>query len=79
MHQVHVDGHEKTSAQALRMGSVSLPVYALKDQWGAYVHLLITVPNVRLATTCGHIYLDFVETYQRELYLYEPDSTIEIV
>ena len=61
MHQVHVDGHEKLSSQALRLGSVTLPIYAYRDLWGGFVFLLIVLPNVRLASTCAHLYLDFVE------------------
>ena len=61
MHQVHVDGHEKLSSQALRLGTVTLPIYAYRDLWGGYVFILVVLPNVRLASTCAHLYLDFVE------------------
>lgn len=64
MHQVHVDGHEKLSSQALRLGPVSLPIYAYRDLWGGYVLILTVLPNVRLASTCAHLYLDLVETFQ---------------
>lgn len=61
MHQVHVDGHEKLSSQALRLGTVSLPIYAYRDLWGGFVFILVVLPNVRLASTCAHLFLDFVE------------------
>ena len=67
MHQVHVDGHEKLASQALRLGTVSLPIYAFRDLWGGFVLVLRVLPNVRLALTCGHLYLDFVGTYDGEL------------
>ena len=66
MHQVHVDGHEKLSAQALRLGTVSLPIYAYRDLWGGYIHILTVLPNVRLASTCAHLFLDFAETHGGE-------------
>lgn len=63
MHQVHVDGHEKLSDKALRLGTVSLPIYAYRDLWGGYVLVLVVLPNARLAVTCAHLHLDFVETH----------------
>ncbi|KAI1794272.1 hypothetical protein LXA43DRAFT_883738, partial [Ganoderma leucocontextum] len=63
MHQVHVDGHEKLSSQALRLGTVTLPIYGYKDLWGGYVLDLVVLPNVRLASTCAHLHLDFAETH----------------
>ena len=63
MHQVHVDGHEKLSSQALRLGTVTLPIYAYRDLWGGLVFLLVVLPNVHLASTCAHLYLDFVESH----------------
>ena len=67
MHQVHVDGHEKLSSQALRLGKVSLPIYAYRDLWGGFVLLLRVLPSVRFASTCAHLYLDLVDTYEGEL------------
>ena len=69
MHQVHVDGHEKLSWQALRLGKVSLPIYGYRDLWGGYVLLLVVLPNVRLADTCAHLHLDFAETHGGEFRL----------
>ena len=66
MHQVHVDGHEKLSSQALRLGKVSLPIYAYRDLWGGFILVLRVLPNARLATTCAHLHLDFAETYGGE-------------
>lgn len=67
MHQVHVDGHEKLSSQALRLGTVTLPIYAFRDLWGGLVFMLVVLPNVRLASTCAHLYLDFVESHDGAL------------
>ncbi|KAM5532498.1 hypothetical protein V8D89_013851 [Ganoderma adspersum] len=63
MHQVHVDDHEKLSSEALRLGTVTLPIYAFRDLWGGLVFMLVVLPNVRLASTCAHLYLDFVEDH----------------
>ncbi|KAI0739762.1 hypothetical protein C8Q80DRAFT_1274789 [Daedaleopsis nitida] len=62
-HQQHVDGHEKLTKFALRIGSVTLPIYGWKDQYSSFLLLLLTAPNIRLAAACGHFYLDFVETH----------------
>ena len=63
MHQIHVDGHEKLSSQALRLGTVTLPIYGYRDLWGGLVFRLVVLPNVRLASTCAHLFLDFVEEH----------------
>lgn len=60
-HQLHGDGHEKLAAQALMMGSVSLGIYALKDQFSTFVPIMRVIPNVRLGITIGHFYLDLIE------------------
>jgi hypothetical protein len=51
-YQHHADGHDKLNAQALAMGGVSLPLH------------LVVVPNNRLATTIGHVYLDSVGKHE---------------
>ena len=61
MHQVHIDGHEKLSSQALRLGTVTLPIYGYRDLWGGLIFTLVVLPNVRFTSTCAHLYLDFVE------------------
>jgi hypothetical protein len=66
-HQHHGDGREKLNAQALGMGGVSLNIYGIKDQWSSFILRLVVVPNNRLATTVGHIYLDCVERHRRKL------------
>jgi hypothetical protein len=63
-HQHHADGHEKLNAQALNMGGVGLNIYGIKDQWSSFILHLVVVPNNRLATTIGHVYLDCVEKYK---------------
>jgi len=65
-HQHHADGHEKLNAQALNMGGVGLNIYGIKDQWSSYILHLVVVPNNRLATTIGHVYLDAVQKYKCE-------------
>jgi len=62
-HQHHADGHEKLNAQGLNMGGVGLSIYGIKDQWSSFILHLVVVPNNRLATTIGHVYLDCVEKY----------------
>lgn len=62
-HQHHADGHEKLNAQALNMGGVGLNIYGIKDQWSSFILYLVVVPNNWLATTIGHVYLDYVEKY----------------
>jgi hypothetical protein len=62
--EVAADGHDKANAQALRLGSASLPIYGFCDQFSRAILHLVVVPNDRLATTIGHVYLDFIEAYQ---------------
>jgi hypothetical protein len=61
-HQEHSDGHEKLSEQGLNIGAgIHLPIYASKDQFAAFVHDLLVMPNVRNGTAIAHYYLDLVE------------------
>lgn len=61
-HQEHSDGHEKMAEQGLNMGrGIHLPMYASKDQYSAFLHALILMPNVRNANAICHYYLDLVE------------------
>ncbi|KDQ58250.1 hypothetical protein JAAARDRAFT_193672 [Jaapia argillacea MUCL 33604] len=64
-HQFHADGHEKLAAQALEMGDVTLPIYAFKDKFVSVVPLMRVLPNVRLANTIGHLFLDLVYEYKK--------------
>ena len=68
-YQHHGNGHKKLNAQALGfgIGRVSLNIYRIKDQGSSFILFLVVVPNNRLATTIGHIYLDCVERHRREL------------
>ena len=63
-HQHHADGHDKLNAQALNMGGVGLGIYGIKDQWLSFILHLSTVPNNHLATTIGHVHLDYVEEHK---------------
>lgn len=40
---------------------IHLPIYASKDQWSAFLHSLILLPNVRNSNAIVHYYLDLVE------------------
>ncbi|KAK7015628.1 hypothetical protein R3P38DRAFT_2543252 [Favolaschia claudopus] len=61
-HQEHSDGHEKLGEQALLLGKgIHLPIYGSKDQYAAWLHALVLVPNVRNALAIAHYYLDLVE------------------
>lgn len=62
-HEVNMDGHEKLSSQALKMGPVSIPIYGIRDKWSGALLRLVCVPNARYAVAIGHIYLDFVEEF----------------
>ncbi|KAJ7085205.1 hypothetical protein B0H15DRAFT_783311 [Mycena belliarum] len=61
-HQEHADGHEKLGEQALRIGKgIHLPIYGSKDQYTAWLHALLLMPNVRRANSIAHYFLDLVE------------------
>jgi len=45
------------------MGGVGLNIYGIKDQWSSFLFLLVILPNNRLASTIGHVYLDCIEKY----------------
>ncbi|KAJ7652044.1 hypothetical protein DFH06DRAFT_1270377 [Mycena polygramma] len=61
-HQEHADGHEKLGEQALEIGKgIHLPIYASKDQFSAWLHSLVLMPNVRKSESIAHYYLDLVE------------------
>ncbi|PSS38118.1 hypothetical protein PHLCEN_2v25 [Hermanssonia centrifuga] len=62
-YEVNCDGHEKLGSLALKMGPVELPIYGMKDKWSSAILHLVVVPNDRLETTIGHVYLDFVESF----------------
>ncbi|KAH9920494.1 hypothetical protein B0H21DRAFT_701959 [Amylocystis lapponica] len=62
-HEINCDGHDKLGSLALKMGPIGIPIYGMKDKWsGAILHLVV-VPNNRLATTIGHVYLGFAESF----------------
>ncbi|KAJ6586479.1 hypothetical protein DFH09DRAFT_910960 [Mycena vulgaris] len=62
-HQVHSDGHEKLAEQGLNIGvGIHLPMYGSKDQFAAFSHRLILMPNVRTGNAIAHYYLDLVES-----------------
>ncbi|KAJ6624981.1 hypothetical protein B0H10DRAFT_1783673, partial [Mycena sp. CBHHK59/15] len=62
-HQEHSDGHEKLSEQGLDIGiGIHLPMYRSKDQFCAFVHALLLMPNVWKANAIAHYYLDLVES-----------------
>lgn len=59
-HEISADGHEKLSAQALRMGDINLSIYGYKDKWADNILKLSLVLNCRTAGGLGHLFLDFV-------------------
>ena len=62
LHQLHLDGHEKLSEQALRIGKgISLSFYGARCAWSSRVMVLVLAPNVRCNKTIGHIYLNYIE------------------
>ncbi|TEB31002.1 hypothetical protein FA13DRAFT_1754861 [Coprinellus micaceus] len=62
-HEISADGHEKLNAQALRMGDISLPIYAYRDKWSGYLLKIKLLPNSRTAAAIGHLFLDLVAEY----------------
>ncbi|KAJ3986983.1 hypothetical protein F5890DRAFT_1571998 [Lentinula detonsa] len=63
-YQHHADGHDKIAPQALpELGGVGLFIYGIKDQYSSYLLHLVTVPNNRIATTIGHVYLDCADKH----------------
>lgn len=64
--EVHWDGHEKLNSKALKMGSVSIDIYAGRCHSSGKVLYSVVVPNARCSSTVGHIYLDFIEKYGSE-------------
>ncbi|KAI6032627.1 hypothetical protein F5J12DRAFT_795520 [Pisolithus orientalis] len=75
-HQHHVDGFVKLNAQALRMGSVGLDIYGIKDQWSSFLLHLVVVPNHQLAVTIGHVHLDYITKYMGQCYACFPCSFV---
>jgi hypothetical protein len=71
-----MDGHEKLSSKALKMGPASIPIYGAREKYsGAMLHL-VCLPNARLAAAIRHLYLDFVETYEGRESL--PAATLDL-
>ncbi|KAJ3498047.1 hypothetical protein NMY22_g19640 [Coprinellus aureogranulatus] len=62
-HEISADGHEKLNSQALRMGDISLPIYAYRDKWSGYILKIQLLPDTRKSAAIGHLYLDLVEEY----------------
>lgn len=61
-HQIHWDGHEKMSWQALQLGDkTGLSIYAGRCGWSSRIVKLVVVPNVRCSKTIGHLFLDWIE------------------
>ncbi|THU97341.1 hypothetical protein K435DRAFT_819216 [Dendrothele bispora CBS 962.96] len=57
--EMHADGFEKLSAQALDMGGVGIPVYGFRQKVG-YLQKYNVVPNARSSAVVGHLYLDMI-------------------
>jgi hypothetical protein len=61
-YEIHLDGHEKLNFKALRMGKASIDIYGGRCHGSGYLVLMDVVPNARCGATCGHLYLDMVES-----------------
>ena len=68
-----MDGHEKLSELALRMGDIGLPIYGFKDKWSDMVLKIVCLPNCRTPGLVAHLYLDLVEEQAGTL---SQDSTV---
>ena len=66
-HEGSADGHEKFSSQALGMGPVGFGIYAFREKLSGRALHAVVVPNVRKASTIGHVYLDMVSVHRRKL------------
>ena len=65
-HEGSADGHEKFSSMALQMGPVGFGIYAFREKLSGRILHGAVVPNVRKASTIGHVYLDMVSVHGRE-------------
>jgi len=68
-HQIGMDGHEKLSPLALKMGGVGFGIYGGRDKFSSTVVHLQAVPSCRLAGTVGHMYLDMIENLGGKCYM----------
>ncbi|PIL27238.1 hypothetical protein GSI_10382 [Ganoderma sinense ZZ0214-1] len=62
-HEGSADGHEKFSSMALQMGPVGFGIYAFREKLSGCILHGAVVPNVRKASTIGHVYLDMVSVH----------------
>lgn len=65
-HEGSADGHEKFSSMALQMGPVGFGIYAFREKLSGRILHGAVVPNVRKASTIGHVYLDMVSVHGRK-------------
>lgn len=65
-HEGSADGHEKFSSMALQMGPVGFGIYAFREKLSGRILHGAVVPNVRKASTIGHVYLDMVSLHRRK-------------
>src|SRR5437899_1307867 len=50
----------QTQMDSRNMGGVGINIYRFKDQWSSAILHLVVVPNNRLASTIGHVYLNHI-------------------
>ncbi|TRM66661.1 hypothetical protein BD626DRAFT_545803 [Schizophyllum amplum] len=63
--EVHFDGHEKLSFQALSLGDgIGVPIYGGREQLSGRIGVLKAVPNDRNNVVIGHCFLDHIEASQ---------------
>lgn len=67
-HEVNMDGHEKLSSQALKMGPASIPIYAGREKYSGAILRMECVPDARQSIAVGHFYIDLIEDYGDEEY-----------
>jgi hypothetical protein len=68
-HELHSDGHEKTSSSALKIGnSLGFSIYGYKDKWSSDILSLKVVPESRTAAIGGHLLLDFINEHNCRLF-----------
>ncbi|KAH8796254.1 hypothetical protein DL96DRAFT_1721903 [Flagelloscypha sp. PMI_526] len=63
-HEIHIDGHEKLERKALRMGSVSLPIYGWRDKFSGDIVKMDVVPDCRSLGAVAYLFLDFLDQYK---------------
>jgi hypothetical protein len=59
----HLDGHETTGKQALRMGDIGLLIYDAQDKFSGSLRACAVHPDVRTAETIAQQYPDLATLF----------------